>query len=259
MKIVQILFSFFFFFVAASAQTGDIPASFPGGDDAFENYIKKNLYTTADAKAAGFTGAVTMKFTINEKGKAESFFVYNDLGYGCGEQVEKLLSEMPVWQPGIINGKKIKSTFSKSFIFSDSVPVATGLNIAKRKKPASNNPVVNQIKTTTTAVPPAEIKKTDLYTSIQKHLTTNFKCPTGIDKKWQGSLFVRFYLTGNGTVNDIKIIEGSDDTIDKSIVTLLSSHPAMPPDTESLQVVYAHHEAEIVIKKRKISAIILRP
>jgi Gram-negative bacterial TonB protein C-terminal len=259
MKIVQILFSFFFFSVAALAQTGDIPASFPGGDDAFENYIKKKLYTTADAKAAGFTGAVMMKFTITEEGKAESFFVYNDLSYGCGEQVEKLLREMPVWQPGIINGKKIKSTFTKSFIFSDSVPVATGLNIAERKKPVTNNPVVDQIKTTTTAVLPAEIKKTDLYASIQKHLITNFKCPTGIAKKWQGSLFVRFYLTGNGTINDIQIIEGIDDEVDKTTVALLTALPPLPPKTISLQPTNIWYEAEIIFKKRKITSVILKP
>jgi Gram-negative bacterial TonB protein C-terminal len=259
MKIVQILFSFFFFSVAASAQTGDIPASFPGGDDAFENYIKKNIYTTADAKAARIKGSVIIKFTINEEGKAESFFVYNDLGYGCGEQAEKLLSEMPVWQPGIINGKKIKSTFTKSFIFSDSTLVATGLNIAERKKPVSNNPVVNQTKATVTAVPRAEIKTTDLYASIQKHLITNFKCPAGIDKKWQGSLFLRFYLTGNGTVNDIQIIEGSDDQVDKTAIAVLTSLPALPPKTISLQPIYTWHEAEIIFKKRKITSVILKP
>jgi Gram-negative bacterial TonB protein C-terminal len=252
-----------FFFSLTTLAQGDRLAAFPGGDAAFNRYIQSHLFTTPEANKAGVKGEIIYRFTINEKGRAESFTAYQKLNYGLEEQVEKLLQEMPDWEPGIINGRTIKTSFTKKFLFTDSTPVGSGVQLALKKQieaPASDNseqPAATKVKNV--PPPPPVIKKADAAANILSHLKQGFSYPKELDKKWEGSLYVQLYLQPNGGLNNIVLVKGADELVDRQVIALLKTVPVFLAGTESLQPSWKVYDAEILISNQKIRAVILRP
>ena len=64
---------------------------------AYRQYIKDNLRYPATAKAAGATGAVTLRFSFDENGKPFNFLLLKSMGYGCDEEAIRLIREGPAW------------------------------------------------------------------------------------------------------------------------------------------------------------------
>ena len=79
-------------------------ASFPGGSEAFREYVSVNLVYPDQARAYAVEGVVRAEFKIGPTGKAEDIKILSDLGYGCGAEVARLIREMPRWYPALENG-----------------------------------------------------------------------------------------------------------------------------------------------------------
>src|ERR1700741_2443187 len=58
-------------------------AAFPGGDEALQEYFKKNIQYPSVAKTQGIQGKVIVSFFINEKGQAENIEVIREIGGNC--------------------------------------------------------------------------------------------------------------------------------------------------------------------------------
>lgn len=104
----RLLISFLILFLLAAgyghAQSttagADTLSSFPGGDPAFEQFITDHLQIPRQALAANVSGDVELSFVIDERGYVGDFKPIKRLGYGCEEQVIRVLRAMPRWQPG---------------------------------------------------------------------------------------------------------------------------------------------------------------
>ena len=85
---------------------------YPGGQGSLEDYINNNLEYPQEAIDNGIQGPVTVKFTIDENGKVANVQTSGTpLGHGLEEAAMKVVSGMPVWTPGMINGKKVKAWY----------------------------------------------------------------------------------------------------------------------------------------------------
>lgn len=84
----------------------EFPASFPDGDAALKTFIRKNLEYP---KKKGCEGEVFVQFTVEEDGSITNAEVLSDIGCGCGKKALKLLEKMPLWKPGTINNKPVRS------------------------------------------------------------------------------------------------------------------------------------------------------
>ncbi len=82
---------------------------FPDGMPGLLRFIKKNLKYPAKATEAKIDTAVTVRirFFIRTDGQAEVLQVENDPGYGFKEEALRVISLMPRWQPGMINGEAV--------------------------------------------------------------------------------------------------------------------------------------------------------
>lgn len=58
-------------------------------------------------------GKVFVNFVLDEEGKIMSCKVIRKLGYGCDEEVLRVVKLMPKWKPAKINGKPVKVTFNQ--------------------------------------------------------------------------------------------------------------------------------------------------
>jgi protein TonB len=96
----------------------DEGAQFPGGQDALVNYLSSNIVYPAAAQKNKIEGEVYARLVIHSNGKISDVEVLNTLGYGCDEEVLRVLKAMPTWKPAILGGKKVAAYFLFPVTFS---------------------------------------------------------------------------------------------------------------------------------------------
>lgn len=98
----------------------DVLPAFPGGMDALQNFLKRNLENPYDLEN-GETIGVQIKFVVGYDGKLQHFEVQRDGGVLYNKEVIRVLKKMPEWIPGIFNGEKVSVYYSipVKFVMSD--------------------------------------------------------------------------------------------------------------------------------------------
>jgi periplasmic protein TonB len=87
------------------------PAEFPGGLAAMGKFISKNLRFPFDSKRKGVKGQVNVSFVVDRDGTLTDIHVIKSLDPDCDKEAIRLISSMPAWEPGMQNGKPVKSRF----------------------------------------------------------------------------------------------------------------------------------------------------
>ncbi len=70
-----------------------------GGRRAYDKYLKNSLQYPQEALDNKVKGRVTIQFTVSTDGSLSEFSVFKGLGYGCDEEVIRLVKEGPKWSP----------------------------------------------------------------------------------------------------------------------------------------------------------------
>lgn len=78
--------------------------SFPGGEQALQQYLKEQVKYPELAKKNDIQGRVVLGFTVEADGSLSSIRVLRDIGGGCGEEAIRVAKGMPKWLPGKNNG-----------------------------------------------------------------------------------------------------------------------------------------------------------
>jgi TonB family protein len=209
----------------------DTLASFPGGDQAFDTFIKANLRTTQAAVDANITGTLSIKFTIDQKGKAGNFLIAKPLGYGLDEEALAVLTSMPAWQPGVIDGRRIKTTFTKEFTFTKDL-VVSGRRATAKPQPNA----------------PAFFRYTN--EELQKYLSSEFKFPR--KKSAEGFVVVKFTISDKGTTEDIKLVSGIDADVDNEILRVVGNIKTWEPAHKNFVGVASNAKMTLSVKNKKI-------
>lgn len=92
-------------------------ASFPGGQAAWNKFLKKNLEYPRQAKRMGIEGAVYLSFIVNKQGAISDIEVMRGIGGGCDEEAVRVLKESPNWNPGKQRGNPVKSRMQFRIVF----------------------------------------------------------------------------------------------------------------------------------------------
>lgn len=93
----------------ADQQSVEIEPLPPGGSlNAFKNWIAKSYIIPPKAKKAKVNGTIIASFVVERNGNIEQVHIVGDLGYGTGEELERVLLLSEKWQPGIVNGKSVR-------------------------------------------------------------------------------------------------------------------------------------------------------
>ncbi|MCX2742887.1 energy transducer TonB [Mangrovivirga sp. M17] len=92
-------------------------ASFPGGMDAWYDFLKKNLNYPSQARRMGIEGRVYVQFIVSKTGQLSDIKVVKGIGGGCDEEAVRVLKESPRWKPGKQRGRPViqKMTFPIMF------------------------------------------------------------------------------------------------------------------------------------------------
>jgi protein TonB len=76
-------------------------------------YVSSNIIYPALAREIGREGIVHVSFVVNQLGEVEGVKILKGIGYGCDEEVLRVINKMPVWKkPGKNNGKAVKVRYN---------------------------------------------------------------------------------------------------------------------------------------------------
>ena len=90
----------------------DMP-EFEGGTAGLMRYVRQSINYPSVAREIGVEGIVYVSFVVNETGNVESAKVMKGIGYGCDEEVIRVVSKMPRWKKAGRNaGHPVKVRFN---------------------------------------------------------------------------------------------------------------------------------------------------
>lgn len=81
-----------------------------GGKRAYNKYLDNNVRYPEEASKNNIKGKVKVEFAVRIDGSLDEYKVVKGLGYGCDEEVIRLIKEGPKWSPSTENGQPIEST-----------------------------------------------------------------------------------------------------------------------------------------------------
>lgn len=91
--------------------------AFPGGDVKFMEYINRERIYPAEAYKRGIQGRVTCSFVINADGAVSHVTVLRSVEESLNREAIRILSEMPPWTPGEIDGCRVPVRVIRSVPF----------------------------------------------------------------------------------------------------------------------------------------------
>lgn len=80
-----------------------------GGEKAYNRYLETNVRYPEDALKNNVKGKVKIEFIVHPDGSFDQFKVVKRIGYGCEEELIRLIKEGAKWFPTTENGKPVES------------------------------------------------------------------------------------------------------------------------------------------------------
>lgn len=80
---------------------------FPGGDTSLMRFINKTREYPKSAYERGIQGRVTCSFVVNSDGTISHISVIRGVEPSLNKEAIRILSQMPEWQPGKIDGHNV--------------------------------------------------------------------------------------------------------------------------------------------------------
>jgi TonB family protein len=68
------------------------------------SFLEKKLQYPPKALEAQVEGVVLASFIVEKDGSTSDIRILNDIGYGCGNEVRRVIRIMPTWKPGEADG-----------------------------------------------------------------------------------------------------------------------------------------------------------
>lgn len=86
-------------------------AQFPGGEAELFSYIESNIQYPDQALEQKIEGEVIVSFVINEEGEVQNPSITKSAHYYLDKEAERLVANMPLWEPAVKGGYTLQSNF----------------------------------------------------------------------------------------------------------------------------------------------------
>jgi TonB family protein len=90
---------------------------FPGGENAFFEYMRTNINYPKPAIAEKTEGRVVVKFIINSNGEPVDVQVIRKKRPDMNDECIRAVQAMPKWKPGMLNGKPVSVSYNVTVRF----------------------------------------------------------------------------------------------------------------------------------------------
>lgn len=144
-------------------------AYYEGGKSAMEVHIKKELRYPKEALAAKVEGTVSVRYTVDYKGKVIEASVISGIGHGCDEEALRLVRNLQFKVP---DERRIKSKYSRKLHIHFRLPGSPSVLPATKKAAAGGLQINYQV---TSPDKPPKPENNPKSTSYQIHITLPVK------------------------------------------------------------------------------------
>ena len=132
-------------------------AYFEGGRAGIEAFVKKELKYPKEALVAKIEGTVSVRYTVDYKGKVTEASIISGLGHGCDEEALRIVRSMTFRVP---NDGKIKSKYTLKLHIHFRLPGSPQkLPATKKLNAAPATPLAFQYQITAKTISPANPPK----------------------------------------------------------------------------------------------------
>jgi periplasmic protein TonB len=108
---------------------------FIGGETAFIEYVKNNVKYPQQAVSDKIEGRVVIKFIVRETGEIGDIQLLRSIRTDLNNECIRVISIMPKWKPGMINGNPVSVSYSIPIRFLlNSTENLNGIYILPTKK-----------------------------------------------------------------------------------------------------------------------------
>lgn len=91
----------------------EVLPKFPGGIEKLHVFLKKNYLIPEElTKDEASRGGVFVNIKIEKDGSLSEIKILRDIGYGSGEELERVLKLCPNWTPAIKDGNPVRCLYS---------------------------------------------------------------------------------------------------------------------------------------------------
>ncbi|MGY6562760.1 MAG: energy transducer TonB [Luteibaculaceae bacterium] len=104
--------------IQAQTPSVEIPPSFPGGDAELFKFLSSNIKYPKIAKEQNLQGTVYSTFVVDKTGIIRDIKITKGIGEACDNEVLRVISLMPNWEPGTQNGEPINSQYKLPIRFT---------------------------------------------------------------------------------------------------------------------------------------------
>ncbi|WP_197273966.1 energy transducer TonB [Hymenobacter sp. DG25A] len=95
----------------------EVMPEFAGGQKALQAYLQRHLRFPSQAIQNQVSGRVYVAFTVEVDGGISDVEIVKGLGYGTGEEAERVVRSMPDWTPGRQNGQNVAVRYTLPITF----------------------------------------------------------------------------------------------------------------------------------------------
>ncbi len=177
---------------------------FPGGIDSLYNYLEKEQSYPEEAKANDVGGIVKINFVIEKDGSISNLILLDSLGYGCDEEAVRVISVMPDWKPGYVDGKLVRTLLSLNLNFNSAFTVVESMP----RFPGGMG-------------------------ELMKFLAKNIKYPESAKSRGiQGRVFLNFVIEADGSVSNVRVLRGIGGGCDEEAVRVIKKMPKWDPGVQ---------------------------
>jgi TonB family protein len=193
---------------------------FPGGDAALLKFIAENTRYPKEAKDQNIQGRVITRFKVNADGTVSDVSVLKGVNPYLDAEALKVVSTIPKFTPGKLNGVAVPVWYM--------VPITFTLS-GDPKKSRFEVEGTDTVYLSTNTMP----SFTGGNEALKKFKEENVKFPPVIKSLGiEGVVMVRFNIEKDGSVSNVKIIQGVSPSIDTEAMRVAKMMPPWQPGME---------------------------
>ena len=234
-------------------QTDEMP-SFPGGQQAFMNYLNNNIKYPAIAHENGIQGRVIVQFVVKKDGSITDTKIARGVNPYLDKEALRVISTMPKWEPGKQNGKTVNVQYTVPVMFKLSDPeppkaeeikdselseiIVTGYGSNEN----SDNESPLQMAEQMPRFPGGQ-------EALMQYLAKTIKYPVmAQQKKEQGRVIVKMVIGNDGSISDVSIVKGISSYLNAEAIRVVNNMPKWEPGMQKGQKVSVYYTLPIVFR-----------
>lgn len=221
--------------------------AFPGGEDALQAYIRKNIRYPSLAREQGIEGRVECSFVIDKEGTVRNIQVEKGIEPTLDSEAIRVLSDMPDWLPAEENGKKIAMRYVLPITFrQEAKRKGFGRTMASyADKWLPKEETIEEIFTVVETPPQFPGGQASLFKFVTQHIKYPVEAQA---ENVQGRVSCAFVVASDGTVRNPEVIRGVSPALDAEAIRIIRSMPKWIPGRQRGRAVSVRYTIPITFR-----------